>query len=293
MTLTSDRSYVNRSYVTGSRNHLQRLDIYAPSAWPKSQSKFESKSEPKAELKSEPKSEAAARLPVVIYIHGGGFCLGDKVSAVAGMPEVFTRKGFVFVSIDYRLSPAAHFPAHVQDVASAVAWVRSSIAKYGGDPHRIFLLGHSAGAQVAALVASDERYLRRHGLDLNAVSGVVLLDGGAFDVAAALLTDKRRPVNSPAFGNNPAVWRQASPVYHVKAGKNIPPFLIYYLPLTLQSTSQNSKLIAALRRAKVPVAVHVIENKNHRQINDALGKADDPEGEEIVRFFNDLSGPKN
>lgn len=270
MTLSSDRSY-----MSGSRNHFQRLDVYAPTARPK----------------SEASSEVAARLPVIIYIHGGGFCLGDKVSAVAGMPEVFTRKGFVFVSIDYRLSPAAHFPAHVQDVASAIAWVRSSIAKYGGDPQRIFLLGHSAGAQLAALVTTDERYLRRHGLDLNAVSGVVLLDGGAFDVAAALHTDKRRPINSPAFGSNPAVWRQASPVYHVKAGKYIPPFMICYLPITLQGTSQNSKLIIALRRAKVPVAARVIKNKNHREINDALSKDDDPEGEEIVRFFKGLTVP--
>jgi acetyl esterase/lipase len=223
---------------------------------------------------------------VIVYIHGGSFCLGDKVTSVGAMPQVFASKGFVFVSIDYRLSPAAHFPAHVQDVASAITWVHNSIARYGGDQSKIFLLGHSAGAQLAALVSSDERYLRRHGLGLNTVSGVVLLDGGAFDVTAALLTDRRRPVNSPAFGSNPAIWRQASPVSHVQDGKNIPPFLIYYLPLTLQSTEQNTKLIRALRHARVPVDVHVIANKNHRQINEDLGNPDDPEGEQIVRFFN-------
>jgi arylformamidase len=254
----------NQVYVPGSRNPLQRLDIYAPASTVK------------------PKR---AKLPVIVYIHGGSFCLGDKVTSAGAMPQVFANKDFVFVSIDYRLSPAAHFPAHVQDVASAITWVHNSIARYGGDPNKIFLLGHSAGAQLAALVSSDERFLRRHGLGLKTVSGVVLLDGGAFDVTAALLTDKRQPVNSPAFGSNAAIWRQASPVSHVRDGKNIPPFLIYYLPLTLQSTEQNSKLIRALRRARVPVDVHVIANKNHRQINEDLGNPDDPEGAQIVRFF--------
>jgi acetyl esterase/lipase len=286
VTLTS-----NQVYVPGSRNRLQRLDIYAPAA----QVKPQPPTEPPAQLGAKPPANLAkpatrlpVKLPVIVYIHGGSFCLGDKVTSVGAMPQVFTGKGFVFVSIDYRLSPAAHFPAHVQDVASAITWVHSSIARFGGDPNKIFLLGHSAGAQLAALVSCDERYLRRQGLGLKTVSGVVLLDGGAFDVTAALLTDKRRPIHSPTFGSNPATWRQASPVSHVQAGKNIPPFLIYYLPLTLQSTEQNSKLIRALRQARVPVDVHVIENKNHRQINEDLGNPDDPEGEQIARFFHGL-----
>lgn len=285
----------NQIYIAGSRNPLQRLDIYAPAPLVRSKAP----SEHPVQLGSKPPTNLAKRaarlpvklpvkLPVIVYIHGGSFCLGDKVSSAGTMPQVFASKGFVFVSIDYRLSPAAHFPAHAQDVASAITWIHNSIGRYGGDPKKMFLLGHSAGAQLAALVSSDERYLRRHGLGLKTVSGVVLLDGGAFDVTAALLSDKRRPVNSPAFGRNPAVWRQASPVSHVKAGKNIPPFLIYYLPLTLQSTEQNSKLIRALRRARVPIDVHVIANKNHRQINESLGNPDDPEGEQIVRFFKGL-----
>ena len=271
-------------YVPGSRNPLQRLDIYAPA-------KLGTEPAPPAQaaLATTPKTMLAKKLPVILYIHGGSFCLGDKVSSVTTMPHVFTRNGFVFVSIDYRLSPAVHFPAHVQDVASAIAWIHGSIGRYGGDPNRIFLLGHSAGAQLAALVSTDQRYLFWHGLSLKTVSGVVLLDGGALDVAASLLTDKRRPVKSPAFGSNPAVWRQASPIYHVKEGKNIPPFLIYYLPWTIQSTEQNTKLISALRRARVPFDVHVIENKNHREINEALGNDNDPEGEQIIRFFNRLS----
>ena len=264
----------NQVYVPGSRNPLQRLDVYAPT-------------EESIGTAGKPAISSAhpSNLPVILYIHGGSFCSGDKVSAVGTMPQVFTNQGFVFVSIDYRLSPASHFPAHVQDLASAISWVHRSISRYGGDPSKIFLLGHSAGAQLAALVSIDERYLRRHGLGLRTVSGVVLLDGGALDVTAALLTDKRRPINSPAFGANPAVWRQASPVYHVKANKNIPPFLIYYLPSTQQSTEQNSKLISALRKANVPHDVHVIENKNHREINEELGRPEDPEGAQIVRFF--------
>lgn len=275
--------------MPGSRNRLQRLDVYSPVAQASSDQTEKVKANqfflrPQKLLANQPVGRPQ-KLPVIIYIHGGGFCSGDKVSSVATMPQVFTSQGFVFVSIDYRLSPAAHFPSHVQDVASAVAWVHNSIGKYGGDAKQIFLLGHSAGGQLAALVSSDERYLRRHGLALNTVSGVVLLDGGALDVTSALLTDKRRPVNSPAFGSNPAVWRQASPVYHLKAGKNIPPFLIFYLPSTQQSIEQNGKLISALRKAKVPFDVHIVDYKNHQEINQALGNIDDAEGAQIVRFF--------
>ncbi len=107
VTLTS-----NQVYVPGSRNRLQRLDIYAPAA----QVKPQPPTEPPAQLGAKPPANLAkpatrlpvkvpvkvpVKLPVIVYIHGGSFCLGDKVTSVGAMPQVFTGKGFVFVSIEF------------------------------------------------------------------------------------------------------------------------------------------------------------------------------------------------
>ena len=126
-----------------------------------------------------------AALPVVVMIHGGGWRTGDKANESQGKQKAsfFTGRGFVYVSINYRLSPAVQHPAHVEDVAKALAWVADHIASYGGDPERIFLMGHSAGAHLAALVTTDERYLSKLGKSSLKLNGVILLDTAGYDIA--------------------------------------------------------------------------------------------------------------
>src|SRR6185436_2816923 len=99
--------------------------------------------------------KGAKDLPVVFWIHGGGWQAGDK-KEVQIKPQVFNEKGFVFVSINYRLLPAVEMGAINRDVAMAVHWVHDHIAEYGGDPKRMFVMGHSAGAQLAALICTDD-----------------------------------------------------------------------------------------------------------------------------------------
>ena len=118
---------------------------------------------------------AAAGLPVLMYVHGGGWSSGDK-DAVGAKAAYFTAHGFVFVSINYRLIPAAWPAQQAADVAAAVAWVKENIGAYGGDGRRLFMLGHSAGAHFTALVVSDESYLREVGLGGAALRGVILLE---------------------------------------------------------------------------------------------------------------------
>src|SRR5437588_10210706 len=129
--------------------------------------------------------KGAKGLPVVFWIHGGGWQAGDKTD-VQLKPQAFNDKGLVFVSINYRLLPAVDMGTIVRDVAKAVRWVHDHIAEHGGDPKRLFVMGHSAGAQLAALVCTDDRYLRAEGVPLADVKGCVPVDGDTYDVPALI-----------------------------------------------------------------------------------------------------------
>src|SRR4051812_42710072 len=109
----------------------------------------------------------AKNLPVVFWIHGGGWQTGDKKD-VQLKPQAFTEKGFVFVSTNYRLLPGVDMGTIVRDVAKSLGWVHKHIAEYGGDPNRLLVMGHSAGAQLAALLCTDDRYLKAEGVPLSA-----------------------------------------------------------------------------------------------------------------------------
>lgn len=111
----------------------------------------------------------------MIFVHGGGWRRGDK-SAVVRKAAFFTGDGWLFVSVNYRLVPEGRHPTNVQDVANALAWVHNHSAEVGGDPDAICLMGHSAGAHLASLVATDERYLENAGHSLGILNGVIALD---------------------------------------------------------------------------------------------------------------------
>ena len=109
-----------------------------------------------------PKADPAA--PVVVFIYGGGWKDGDKGN-YRFVAAALAARGFLTVIPDYRLFPAVRFPAFLQDNAAAVAWTRANIARYGGDPHRIVLMGHSAGAYNVAMLSLEKRWLGAEGLD--------------------------------------------------------------------------------------------------------------------------------
>src|SRR5262245_37564271 len=119
--------------------------------------------------------KGAKDLPVVFWIHGGGWQTGDKKD-VQVKPQAFGDKGFVFVSTNYRLLPDVDMATIVRDVAKSIRWVHDHAAEYGGDPKRLFVMGHSAGAQLAALVCTDDRYLKAEGLSPDIIKGCVPVD---------------------------------------------------------------------------------------------------------------------
>jgi CubicO group peptidase (beta-lactamase class C family)/glyoxylase-like metal-dependent hydrolase (beta-lactamase superfamily II) len=235
----------------------------------------------------------AKNLPVVFWIHGGGWVTGDK-SSVQLKPKVFMDKGFVFVSTNYRLLPSVDMGTIVRDVAKSIRWVHDHIAEYGGDPKRLLVMGHSAGAQLAALVCTDDRYLKSEGLSLAIIKGCMPVDGDTYDVPAIIETaETRRKVHGlpqakyghrEKFGNDPAKHKDFSAVTHVAKDKGIPPFLILYVADHPDTGAQAQRLGNVLKAAGVPVTLFGARETNHNKLNANLGLPDDPATKAMFDF---------
>lgn len=228
--------------------------------------------------------ENAKSLPVVFWIHGGGWQGGDK-TLVQTKPKAFVDKGFVFVSINYRLLPHVDMGTIVRDVAKAMHWVHDHIAEHGGDPKRIFVMGHSAGAQLAALICTDDRYLKAEGLTLANIKGCVPVDGDTYDVPLMIETGaaRRKALGQPdpkfghfeKFGSDPVKHRDFSAVNHIARDKGIPPFLMLHVADHLDTTAQAQRLGSVLKEAGIPAKVYGAKMTDHSKINDNLGQPDD------------------
>jgi acetyl esterase/lipase len=249
--------------VPGVDPNLLSLDVYAP-------------------------PDDKQKRPVVIMVHGGGWRRGDKGNPGITTSKVphFTGAGFVYVAINYRLSPKVLHPVHSQDVAKAIAWVHDHAARYGGDADRIYLLGHSAGAHLAALVATDEKYLQAQGKDLKILKGVVLLDSAGYDIPRRLKEYNARPaafaLYENAFGKDEKTWADASPARHIAAGKGIPPMLIFSID---KRETVSQEFVDALRRAGVPAAEITVQGKDHEGINNDIGRPGDGATKLIMEFL--------
>lgn len=237
--------------------------------------------------------------PVVFWIHGGGWQTGDK-SMVALKPKAFADAGLVFVSINHRLLPAVDMTAITADVARALGWVHKNIERYGGDPARLFVMGHSSGGQLAALMCTDDRYAKAEGFALSMIKGCVPVDADTFDIPAMIDVAETRarvhhlpmPTNGhrQKFGNDPAKHRDFSTVTHVAPDKGIPPFLILHVAGHPDTTAQARRLAAVLGAAGISARVVAGRETTHAKINDDLGKANDPVTRELLAFVRRTSG---
>jgi acetyl esterase/lipase len=226
--------------------------------------------------------------PVMVFIHGGSWCFGDK-RMVGKKAEAFTDAGYVFVSINYRLSPAVQHPAHAEDCGLAVAWVHKHIAEYGGDPDRVYLMGHSAGAQLVALISTDETYLKAGGCSLSAIRGTIPLDGAGFDIEKTATSGEFLALSryQRAFGKNRETWKNASAIMHVAAGKSIPPFLLVHAGGRANSRDRANELADALGKVGVKAKIFGEASKNHLTINSDIGKDNDTTTQAIMRFLDE------
>jgi parallel beta-helix repeat protein len=254
------------------------------------------------------------RLPVVVWIHGGGWHRGDKAE-VDRKPQALVDRGFVLVSINYRLFPDVTIKQIAEDVAKAIRWAHDHAQHYRGDPDRIIVMGHSAGAQLAALVCTDDRYLKAEGLTLSIIKACVPVDGDSYDVPLQIQTVEeereasytltfgdpkvRKPLPTMTlvakgkraasyrvkFGDEPT-QRELSAVTHVAQGKRIPPFLILHVADHPETKAQSQRLVQVLQTAGISAKAYPAEGRNHTTINADLGLSEDRATQEVFAFMD-------
>ncbi len=200
-------------------------------------------------------------VPAVLFVHGGGWSIGDKAQ-FAWLGQQLAAQGVVTALANYRLSPAVQHPEHTKDVARAVAWLYRNAAAYGGDPAHLYVVGHSAGAHMAALVALDRSYLLAEGLSLAIVRGVVGIAGPTYDLDANYAQTPIAPLLYAAFGPDTARWAQAAPVRYVQP--YAPSFLLVYGTADNQALPLSTQVLAtALQRSGVPTQVETLPGQDH------------------------------
>ncbi len=220
--------------------------------------------------------------PIVLYVHGGGWVQWSKNRSMF-KPVGLVPRGYLFASMNYRFRPSASLDEMSQDVANAVAWLRSHGAKYGGDGSRITLMGHSAGAHLVTVVGSNSLFLERSGLSLSDLRGVVALDTAMLDVPARMKTvgaSQRR-----VFGTDPEAWTPFSPIHHVKPGIDMPPLLLLTADGREVTRVQAEAMIKTMRGADVEVEHYEAKGRSHTPLDTYIGTKGDAATRVLLDFL--------
>lgn len=204
----------------------------------------------------------ARNAPTVVFFYGGRWSEGDKAD-YKFVGQALASRGFVAVLANYRHYPQVKFPAFVEDGARAVAWTRRNIDQFGGSRDRLFVMGHSSGAHIAAMLALNEEYLKAVGGSRTWLRGMIGL-AGPYDfmpITAPDLRDMFGPVDRFAY---------SQPVFFVD-GKNAPLLLIHGENDTVVEVKNTRSLARAVAKAGGPVETLIYPNLSHTMIIGALG----------------------
>jgi acetyl esterase/lipase len=212
--------------------------------------------------------------PAVLFVHGGAWKSGDK-NRYGKLGDVLCANGVGVVVTNYRLTPNVQHPAHIQDVAKAFAWTCRNIGTYGGRADQVFVMGHSAGGHLAALLATDESYLKAENLSMGSIRGAIPISG-VYRIAPGRLAG--------AFGADPEVLKKASPLSHVNG--NHPPFLILYADKDFKTCDVMSQaMFQALQEHKVEASLVEIKDRDHISIIRNIANEGDPATQTILKFI--------
>ncbi len=212
--------------------------------------------------------DAVEELPLILFVHGGGWSMGSHKS-VQGKPAHFLSRGYYFGSAGYRVLPYAPVEQQASDLGAAIQALRGQASAIGFDPDQIVLMGHSAGAHLAALVATDPQYA---GDAFDAVKGVILLDGAGYDVADRITAGDPQSYQlfTNVFSTDPARQAALSPITHV-GGEDAPHWLGMYVDGRNASQFQTQALTNALVEAGVEAGALPISDTDHSRMNREIG----------------------
>jgi acetyl esterase/lipase len=221
---------------------LQAMDVYLP-----------------------PQPKAA---PIILMVHGGAWAFGDKANGQVYENKVarWVPRGFIFVSVNYPMVPDSNPEQQADDVARAIAAVQHAAPGWGGDPARLILMGHSAGAHLVTLLNADPA--RAAKLGAKPWLGTVSLDSGALDVPDIMQHPHMRFYDT-AFGSDPALWQAASPIHHLT--RDGPPWLGVCNALRPASCGPNEEYAAKARALGLRAEI-LGEKLRHSEINGELGE---------------------
>lgn len=244
----------------------QQLDVYAPEA---------------------PLPPGAAARPVIVFVHGGAFVDGHRnknAEIYSNVLYYFARHGFVGVNAEYRLAPAHPYPAATEDVAGAVAWTRANVARFGGDPAQVFLMGHSSGGAHVASYAYDAQFHR--GAGGSGVRGLIVVSGRVRADMSPGNPNARKV--AAYYGDDEARLDAVSPVSHV--GADSPPTFIAFAQYENPLIDVHSLELAWRLGRATGRAPHMacLRGHNHTSIIAHMNTREDLLGREIRAFVADV-----
>ena len=223
--------------IVYSKEHDLKLDVYSPQKVDK------------------PK-------PVLVFIHGGNWVRGKK-SIYKFFGTGFAKKGIVTVIINYRLSSTATYDSLTTNAATAVKWVRQNINQYKGDTNNIFVSGHSAGAHLAALIATDDSYFNRLKIK-NPIRGSIMIDAFGLDMYSYLTSAKTDYSHRyySLFSKDPEIWKKGSPIFHLHKG--MPPFLLFVGTKTVPTIMEGTiEFLKVLQPYQPGAPLVIVKGKRH------------------------------
>jgi acetyl esterase/lipase len=228
--------YKRHANIAYGADPQQRLDVYVPES-------------------------AAGPWPVIVFWHGGRWRYGDKTD-YRFVGAALAESGYVAVVANYRHYPQVKMPGFLADAAQAALWAAAHAMEYGGDPERLYLMGHSAGAHLAAMVTLDSRYFAAAGQGAPHIAGVIGLSG-PYDFLPLLEPDVQ-----DMFGP-PPIYPESQPINFVRAGA--PPMLLVHGLKDDTVRPKNSRNLAiALRALGVPVTLKLYPKVSHADTVAAL-----------------------
>lgn len=216
--------------------------------------------------------------PVIFMVHGGAWRIGDKASrkVVANKVKRWVSKGFVFISINYRMLPETDPVTQAKDVREALAFSQNNVLSWGGVPSKFILMGHSAGAHLISLVSSKPVNHRattspvRHNEQLKPWLGTISIDSATYDVTQIMSTQKPSRFYKKAFGNKPNYWKASSPLYLMT--HKIQPFMAICSAKRKDGACQQAKAFTDKANSLGTKTTLLSVDLSHSETNADLGK---------------------